>query len=58
MSSDKIYLNRDEQVFLTEMLEINSVEDAVDKFANLLVLEGADPTKLKKYIAAIMKRMK
>lgn len=57
MSSDKIYLSREEQLFLMEMLELNSPTDAAEKFAYLMVEEKADPTKLQEYIKKIMKRM-
>jgi len=57
MSSGKIYLTRDQQIFLMEMLEVNTPEAAVDKFANIMAEERADPTELQKYIKKIMKAM-
>lgn len=58
MSSDRIYLSKEEQIFLTEMLEIDDINDAVEKFAILMVEERADPTQLHKYLKKIIKRMK
>ena len=58
MSSDKIYLSREEQAFLMDMLEINNPTDACEKFATLLVEERANPADLKKYLIKIMKKMK
>ena len=55
MSSDKIYLSREEQLYLMEMLELESPIDAVEKFALLMVEEKADPTLLRDYIKKIMK---
>ena len=56
--SDKIYLSREEQIFLMEMTELETTEDAVDKFVTLMILEKADPIDLKKYLKKIMGKMK
>lgn len=62
MSSDKIYLSQEEQIFLMEMLEVDNPHVAVDKYANLMVLEHAEPQDLQIYIqktiAAYKKRFK
>ena len=58
MSNEKIYLSREEQIFLMEMLEMTNPLEAVDKFALMLVEGGADPTKLQQYIKKIMSKMK
>ena len=58
MSSDRIYLNKEEQIFLMEMLELEDPVSAAEKFAILMVEERADPTELQKYLKKIMKRMK
>lgn len=58
MSSDRVYLTKEEQEFLTERLDIDDPQDATDKFASLMLIEGADPVKLKEYLVAIMKRLK
>jgi hypothetical protein len=58
MSSDKFYLTREEQAFLMEMLEINNPEQAVEKFADLLISEHANVSKLTDYLKKIMKRLK
>jgi hypothetical protein len=58
MSDGKIYLNREEQEFLIEMLEIDDPIDAVEKFAFILVDERADPNKLQDYVKKIMKNRK
>jgi hypothetical protein len=58
MSSDRIYLSREEQIFLMEMLEIDDPLKAVEKFAFIIVDEKANPDKLEEYLKTIMKRMK
>lgn len=58
MSDSRIYLNREEQEFLIEMLEIDDPIDAVEKFAFILVDERADPNKLQDYVKKIMKNRK
>ena len=57
MSSDRIYLSREEQIFLMEMLELRDPSQAAEKFALLMVEERADPTELQKYLKKIMKKM-
>lgn len=57
MNSDsKIYLSREEQTFLMDYLELNDPMQAVEKFAELLVAERADPGKLEQYVKKIMKK--
>lgn len=56
--SSKIYLNREEQIFLMEFLELDDPVMAAEKFAMLMVEERADPTELKKYIIKIMRKLK
>lgn len=58
MSSDKIYLTKEEQIFLMERLEIDDPIEAVERFAYLMTLEKADPQDLQKYLKKIMKRIK
>ena len=58
MSRDKIFLSREEQVFLMEMLEVKDPMDAVEIFAILMVDERADPSDLQHYVKQIMKKMK
>jgi hypothetical protein len=58
MSSDKIYISREEQIYLMEMLEVDSPMEAIEKFTELMVLEGANTTKIEKYIKTIMNRIK
>ena len=53
----KIYLTKEEQIYLMEMLEIKNVTDAVERFADLMIEERADPTELLKYLKSIMKKM-
>lgn len=58
MNSDsKIYLSREEQTFLMDYLELNDPMEAVEKFAELLVTERADPGKLEQYVKKIMKKV-
>ncbi len=54
MNSGRIYLSREEQIFLMEMLEINDPIDATEKFAEIMVEQGADPVELQKYLKKIM----
>lgn len=58
MSSDKMYFTKEEREFLTERLEIEDLTKAVDRFAELMVMEKVDPLKLQEYLKAIMKRVK
>jgi hypothetical protein len=50
MSSDKIYLSKEEQIFLMEMLELQNPVQAAEKYALLMVEEKADPLQLQKYL--------
>ena len=54
--SEKIYLNKEEQIFLMEMLEFDNPEEAVGKFIELMVKEKADPGDIRNYIRKIMKK--
>lgn len=60
MSSDdgKIYLSREEQIFLMEMLECKNPEMAVEEFALLMRSENADINKIEEYVKKIVKNMK
>ena len=55
MSADRIYLSREEQIFLIKMLEIEDPAVAVERFAILMVEERADPSNLSDYLKKIMK---
>ena len=57
MSGDKIYFTKKEQIFLMEMLEERDIHDAIEKFTELLILEKANPSKLKEYLTTIIKRV-
>ena len=57
MSSEKIYLTKEEQIFLIEMLEIKDPGKAAERFAQLMILEKADPADLNEYIRKVMKRV-
>ena len=54
MSSDKVYLNREEQLFLMDMFEVQNPNDAIDRFVTMLTEERANPGDLKKYLKKIM----
>ena len=56
MSSEKIFLNVEEQVYLMHMMETDNPTDAVEKFALLMIAERANPTDLLKYLKKIMKK--
>jgi len=55
MSSDRIYLSKDEQNFLMDMLEVSTPMEAAEKFAVMMSREGADPTEMQAYTKKIMK---
>lgn len=55
MSSDNIYLNKEEQKFLMDMLELDDPMQAAEKYAFILVDERADPTELQKYLKKTMR---
>ena len=54
MNSSKIYLSREEQVFLMEMLEKDDPIVATEKFAELMVEQGASPLEIERYLKRIM----
>ena len=54
MSSDRFTLNKEEQRFITEMLEIPDVQDAFDRFTEILIEEKCDPQKVDRYIKKIL----
>lgn len=56
MSSEKIYLTREEQLFLMEMFEVKSPTEGVEKFAELMVMEKADPLELTDYLKKCIKK--
>lgn len=58
MSSDNIYLSKKELDFLRKMLELTDPQDVADKFALLMVQEGANPLEIQKYLKKIMDKMK
>lgn len=54
MSSDKFMLNKEEQYFIMEILEISDVQDAFDRFTEILIEEGGNPHNVDKYIKRIL----
>lgn len=58
MSSDKFFLSKEEQYFLMEMLELSDVQDAFDRFTEILIEEKCDPQKVDKYIKKILENHK
>lgn len=54
MNSDKIILSKEEQIFLMEMLEVDTPLEGVDNFATMMVEEKTDPMELKKFLKKIM----
>ena len=54
--NSRIYLTREEQVYLMQILEINSPEEALNKFIDILIEEKVDPTKTSVYLKKIMTR--
>jgi len=58
VSSERIYLSPEEQLFLMEMFEISDPVTACEQFALLMVEEKADPIELSAYIKKVMKKWK
>jgi hypothetical protein len=58
MSSDKFFLSKEEQYFLMEILELSDVQDAFDRFTEILIEEKCDPQKVDKYIKKILENYK
>lgn len=56
--NDRIYLTKEEQMFLTEMLEIKDTEQAVEKYADLMILEKVNPIDLQEYLKRTIKKYK
>jgi hypothetical protein len=55
VSSDRVYLNKEEQIFLTEMLEIEDLNRAVEVYALMMVDSRADPKDLQLYLKKTIK---
>lgn len=58
MSNDKLYLNKSEQVFLMEMFEVASPQEAVELFITMMVECRANPDNSPKYLKKIMAKWK
>lgn len=58
MSSDRVYLSREEQIFLMEIFETDNIEKAAERFIELMVLERANPEDFNKYLKKIVRKMK
>lgn len=56
MSSDRVYLTREEQIYLMEMLEIDNIERAAERFIELMISEGANPNDFNKYLKKVMRK--
>jgi hypothetical protein len=52
----RIFLTKAQIKYLVTMLEIDDPQDAIDAFTEMLEKEGADPTKLAKYVEKIMEK--
>lgn len=55
--SDNVYLSREEQIFLMEMLELDDPVKALERFATIMVEEKASTSELEKYLKRIMNRV-
>jgi len=55
VSSDRVYLTREEQIYLMEMFETDNVEKAAEKFIEMMISEGANPNDFNKYLKKIMR---
>lgn len=58
MSSDKFFLSKEEQYFLMEILEMSDVQDAFDRFTEILVEERCDPQRADMYVKRILEEYK
>ena len=56
MSSEKVYLTKEEQIYLMEMFEVDNPTDAAENFVRLMVEVGVDPVELKSYLRKVMSR--
>lgn len=57
-SNGMIRLSKEQQTFLMEMLEMDDIMDAVEKFAVIMADERVDPSEMPEYLKTIIKRMK
>ena len=57
-SNGTIRLSKEQQTFLMEMLEMDDIMDAVEKFAVIMADERVDPSEMPEYLKTIIKRMK
>lgn len=55
---NRLYLTKEEQLFLMEMFELKDAKEAAERFVILMIEERADPTQTQKFIKKIMKGMK
>lgn len=55
-TSGKIFLRKEQIEYLVKLLEMPDPQEAIEKFAELLILEKADPSKMDKYVDELIKR--
>ena len=58
MSTDRFTLSKEEQCFLMEVLEMSDVQEAFDRFEEILIEERCDPHQADKYIKRILEAYK
>jgi hypothetical protein len=56
MSSDKVYLSKEEQAFLIHMLETKTAKEGAEKFATLMIEERANPSEIQFYLKETLKK--
>ena len=52
--SERIYLTKQMQIFLMDWMECDNPSTAAEEFAQLMILEGANPVDLTEYVKKIM----
>lgn len=54
MAEENVTLNEDQARFLMEKFDIDDPDEAIDFLIEMMLLEGADPMDMKKYILKMM----
>lgn len=55
--SERIYLTKQMQIFLMDWMECDNPNDAAEEFAQLMILEKANPVDLSEYVKKIMAKL-
>lgn len=58
MSSDNVKITKEEQIFLMEWFEVSDPQLGIEKFVDVMALEGLNSTHFLKCLKRVMKEMK